>query len=880
MSANFDWQTEEDERRTQSGWDDVVETGPDRPPRRPLPWRLIAVVVVLVAAVGGIIWWRVDRRVSATLQAFRTDVIASHNLIQRAAADGDEEIFRSVLSGRMPTWTAGALEVFHEQLLFDRSPLGLIPVEGSLPFILSIPDEEAALGEQAADITFSPDLNEAVVTVNQPYQREGSPDTVVLQQTTVFRRGDSRWLLSPPMDEFWGDWITVEGQYLNLIYPARDEPVAGRLAEDLDAEIGRLCATLEEINCSADLQLTVRLDTDPATLASLSSPLGALRRAREREDILELPAPTLVGLPLADDNDGYAALRDGYARHLLAAVIAQAVGWRCCDEELLFDLILEYQLGELGLKTWPVGEAEYQRVLDSRIRLSDLGVFLRGRFPSFIPAEREWELRTAVDFLASGVPGVTTTGMQRALQRSRNFERFLNEMLANAEPDTSAPYPGLDLAFWLHAFEMQDRTGESLSPPEDEELYLACTAVDGNQSSDTSTLLRYSPDEQHWTEMYSLQGFVWMSALPNPEMLLLQEFALEGESWRTNIWRDGGSTPAYAGDEGLFAISFGETDPDGRRMVTYAYDPDAESVRSFLLNLSDCDDGCTTSELAGLPFWSPDGRWAVYAGDNRTFPQSSFLAANERYIVLQSTDGFEDVELNLGPGDAEPDSPELSSIGRGHSPFWVNERTFGYIRRAEVDDPAAQAGEEIVIASVDDRTPELVLASSDILNFLPEELPARRLSLTYVATHPAHPNRLFIVATDLSEQRAYVILYDLDERLPEVRLQMLANLNHSLSFSPDGRYLVMTGQDRRATPPDDNSGVLLVHNIAENRTFPFLTRLPFFLPSVVYDWSADGRWLAVALEDKLVGLIAPDERHVSLIAHNYDGCTSVAWLQP
>src|SRR5690606_22568835 len=147
----------------------------------------------------------------------------------------------------------------------------------------------------------------------------------------------------------------------------------------------------------------------------------------------------------------------------------------------------------------------------------------------------------------------------RAWPRPPNVERFLTAMLATAEPDAGAPYAGLALAFRLRAFEMQDRTGESLSPPEDEELYLACTAVDGNQSSDTSTLLRYSPDEQRWTEMYSLQGFVWMSALPNPEMLLLQEFALEGESWRTNIWRDGGSTPAYAGDEGLFAISFGET---------------------------------------------------------------------------------------------------------------------------------------------------------------------------------------------------------------------------------------------------------------------------------------------------------------------------------
>ena len=204
MSGNFDWQTEEDDRRAQTNWDEPTE--PQRPPptRRPLPWRLIAVVTVLVAAVGGIIWWRIDRQIDDTLQAFRTDVIASHNLIQRAAADGDEEIFRSALSGRVPAWTAGELDVFNAGLFADRAPFGLTPAEGSLPVILDPPDEEAAAGESVADIAFSPDLNEAIVTVNQPFRQEGTTETIVLQQTAVFRRGDSRWLLAPPLEEFWG----------------------------------------------------------------------------------------------------------------------------------------------------------------------------------------------------------------------------------------------------------------------------------------------------------------------------------------------------------------------------------------------------------------------------------------------------------------------------------------------------------------------------------------------------------------------------------------------------------------------------------------------------------------------------------------------------
>jgi len=65
-----------------------------------------------------------------------------------------------------------------------------------------------------------------------------------------------------------------------------------------------------------------------------------------------LPAPSLVGLPAGDEGErkaAYAALRDGYTRHVLGAAIAQAVSWRCCDASLLFSMLLQYQLSDLGL---------------------------------------------------------------------------------------------------------------------------------------------------------------------------------------------------------------------------------------------------------------------------------------------------------------------------------------------------------------------------------------------------------------------------------------------------------------------------------------------------------------------------------------------------
>src|SRR5690606_618783 len=393
MSAKFDWETDEEERRPQESlWDDPTASAGPPPAARRWNWRPAALVLVLALMAGAVIWWRVDRRIDANLQAITTDVVAGHNLVQRAVADGDEEVFRSALSGRMPDWTAGEVELFAEQLFYDRHPFGLSPTEGSLPIILSEPDDETLDEKSIYAVELSPDLNEAVVIVEHPYRVETSGETVLLRQTSLFRRGDSRWLLSPPLDEFWGDWVTSEGNHLSLIYPQRDEEIASRLAADLDAEIGRMCATLEDIDCSADLYLTVRLQTDPTSLSAMSIPLGPLQEAREQEDILELPTPTLVGLPVQEDEAqreaGYAALRDGYTRNILGAAIAQTIGWQCCDDALLFSLLLDYQLGELGLKTWPITPADHQRVLDRRIRMSDPANYLRARFRSEVAGDR------------------------------------------------------------------------------------------------------------------------------------------------------------------------------------------------------------------------------------------------------------------------------------------------------------------------------------------------------------------------------------------------------------------------------------------------------------------------------------------------------------
>lgn len=887
MSANFDWQTEEDARRPQHIWDEPNDPRPDKPGGRKPPWRLIAVVVVLMVLVGGVVWWRIDRQIEQTLQAFRTDVIASHNLVQRAVVENDEEIFRSVLSGRNPAWTAGSIEAFQAGLFVDRSPLGLVPLEGTLPAILQADDGEIAVGEQGSDIEFSADLNEAIITVDQPYRVEGSQGSVILQQTTIYRRGDSRWLLAPPLIEFWGESNTVEGDRLSVIYPARDREIAERLAGDLDAEIGRMCATLPDVNCSADFHMTVRFDSDPATLASLSRPMGALQRSRDRADILELPTPTLVGLPVEDDpllwEAGYESLSNGYARLVVGAAISNAVGWRCCDNTLLFHILLEYQLGELGLKEWPISEADHQRILESRVRLSDLSGYLRARFPTEIDEDRMWELRAAVDFLANGLPGTSVAGIQRSLDQTRSFDQFLNRVSSQAQIASRSQMPNnLDAAWWLYSLD-RDALAPStpIAPSGSEELFLSCQAVDGNQPTDTSSLLRFSFDDGIWNQVYTMPGFIWMAKLPDPRMMLLQEFSNNDEVWRTNVWRDGGRTTVFAPSDSDYSISFGETDAPGERMVVYSIARETESVSASVVDLRECDEnGCRSIHLPGSPIWSPDGESAVYVMDDDFVFGLRFVQSNQTYILVDSSNLSSGI-LALGPGDAQAGSPELTPLAPGRSPFWIDNRTYGYIRPAEMDGPTATHGAEIIVTgTINDPTPQPVISLADLSQFLPDSIRPNRLSIAYVATHPALSQTLFIVVIDRDEDRAYVLSYDLDTRVPVLRLDLLANPHHSLGFSPDGRYLLMTGHDQNRTRMGDGSAVLLLHDLVENHTVPFVYRLPYFLPSVGYDWTADGRRLVMVMEDNLIAIIDPEQGDVQLLPHSHGSCTSVAWVKP
>jgi hypothetical protein len=378
MATGFDWQTDETET-DQALWDEPAPETP-RPAGAGRRWSLLAAIGILVIVLALVVWRQVDRRVEQATQKVQSDVVGSVNLVHRAVESADEELFRSLLSGRSIRWTRATLGLFERDLLFDRRQLGMVASPLELPLVLA-PDP-AAQNEQTAinatvEVTLSPDLTEAEVVTPQPYlvspsNQPGETETVWLRQTAVYRLGKEGWLLSPPLQAFWGSWQTVDGERLDVIYPERDSRVAGRLAADLDALLMRACSEVNNLDCPAGWHVTLRLEHDPDILVELND-----RWLRPASDgAVELPAPTLVGLPVEGDEEaaeaGYRVLLRMYGSRLLRSVLGELTGYDCCRQMLFYRVLVDRLLSELRVQASPVTRIQYGRLLQERVRLENL----------------------------------------------------------------------------------------------------------------------------------------------------------------------------------------------------------------------------------------------------------------------------------------------------------------------------------------------------------------------------------------------------------------------------------------------------------------------------------------------------------------------------
>ncbi len=871
MSEKFDWHAEDD-----LNWDALPadeETNDPSPRRR--RWPILLLVVLLLAGATGLILRQVNRRVDENSQAMRADIISSYNLLQIADADQDDELFFSVLSGSDSSWTVAQKDLFDTGLFYSRTPLGLSAVQTSKS---SVSAENDPL-----EINFSPNLQEAEVISEQPFMIDighGLTETVILQETAVYRLGRERWLLSPPDDEFWGLQSSRQGTRLRLSAPERDAELARRLLPDLERKLDEMCQSLAEINCHSDLAVEVQFSTDPSTLVATLHPIVAEQAGGVLR--VKLPTPTLIGVPI--DETGYQALFRGYAAQLVSAVISHLVDFTCCRHAAFHQALLNHQLNQLSLKPWPVTTIDYQRILDEQLQIADIDNLWRNEDTGILTGSEGWRVYAFLDYLLETYPALSTVIMQRELVRHESIYGWLDDSLSGAVDHTDAiSSSDLIRQFWLQAYTQTFSTGDrGTAPAPAQDLQFICNIQDDTIPSSTlAALYRYDLNQESWTKEFSTANALFLSPLPDDERLMLVEYNSGARWWQTQLWQDGHINPLLSGSN-QYSVSFGYTDPDGSSLLVFVFPPDGNDAIITLFDLNQCNaEGCGSRTLPSIPIWSPDGSQAIFTDEPNA--QLALLQSNLRTVMFDSTADTPSLQMyhsdrqKLVEGEAIISVAELTGMGNGHAPFWLDNETVGYVALA--NGRFSRPGQEILYTPVGKDEPQLLLTMNDLAETFPDPASIERIFwIHYAMVHPTDPKILFVVALSGWDQQAHLFSFNRVSGEIQHLMENSYAADHTLALSPDGRFQVLTGRILNQPGIARDDALLLLHDLTLNSTTPFLIKPADFPAFPSYDWSSDGEWLAMMLDYDLVGLFSPQYNELRLIENAPGNCSSPSWI--
>ncbi|MCB8928074.1 MAG: WD40 repeat domain-containing protein [Ardenticatenaceae bacterium] len=843
---SFEWQTEEDSR-----WDeDVAPPEPPKRARRRWSWWLLLGVVLVGTAVF-LAYRQLNQRVETATENVEADLLASYAVLQRAAQSRDENLFGSLISGRDDEWSQAQRDLLNAGLLFDRSGFGL----EWMPQVA----ETAVISQ-----TFSPELTAAELTTVQNYGLDignGLTQTVQLARTDVYRLGADRWLYAPPEPEFWGETQTVEGQLLSVDYPARDEAIVQRLAADLEAKLVQVCNT-EGYECPPDARVRIDFSSKPNSLRQTTTLFfptsGAADFSRtiwRGDDIIVLPTPTLVGMPL--DETGYGAIFRGYASSVLTIAINELVGWNLENNLAMYRAILERQLYELGIGNWPLADTAVlfsDDYYSPGFRTFELSLFWNNPFPA---ASLEFDNNPLpyilVDFLLSEL-NLGTADIAKALVLSKE-ERFIDWL--NGVSGLTWTEAIFSDAFrnYISRWQASPRV---LPEPEDG-LLLLCQnpllATQGMYYFDDSLteplLLESLPYDElrHFIGLPGGDGLAVMaqeSATGQPETYLLFN-GTERVDVDWSVVEGVTSRPPLA----VPTMVLG----NGRYLLWTITRDYANGNFFVVTDVDACQagSGCGANPVGGYPTWSPSA---------------------EQLITLSIidpwwTEGMSDGMMLLR---TEPTATAINSPGFGASVFWLDETRFGYLTQYQ------NGLQQLVLSDVTLSGPRVLLTNLSLLADEPPpgDRPAR-FSFQFVQPLPNSPSVLALLvrgqANGQTSGHLYFYDYEMETVVGYVLLENWRNAQvEGYRFSPDGRFLFITYAN-----PDETAVNLTIYDTHESRVFHTRLDGDSALPRHFYaSWSPDGAWLAM-----------PEMGYIRLWHNGRDerllnfeglGCTNAAWV--
>jgi hypothetical protein len=820
---NFEWQTEEDE----TIWETERPPAPPPPPKR-RRWIYVLVAVIALFAAGLVVGRQVNQRIDETRVAIEADVRAADNLARTAAAEVDGEVMITLLSGRDPVWTQTQEGLLDAQLLYGWA---------AAPFGLEAqPDEYGPL-----TVELSNDLNQAQVSGEQLYtiQTAAGSESVALSQTWIYRRGRRNWLLSPPDDDFWGDWETTSGRYATVVFPLRDEEFALSFARDLDDALATFCAE-SGLECPPNLHMHVRLETDPQALLSLADPTEMLVAGSR----LELPTISLVGRPV--DQEAYRALVNGYSAHVLSAAVGEITGWECCAQILYYQTLVDYLLAGQGLLYRQLAPENYLDLVN--IRLDDI------IFDELWDIENLGAVTTDNQYLMAGlVEFLITQNYQPAdmlahLMTEPDYLPWLQNPRILSRPKLNA---GWNDYIQERILAYQEREMIPADLPEDN-LVLFCSPEIGAEEYQPDTIMRFHPQQERLEELAKVEDEIALgSSVAGTNSVIYTAGNLNESDVSTIYWpldqqpitvepQQPGDISAYIGHP---------VDPQGTQVPFWMFnDINAQGLSFSILDLATCTggDSCPTVPVPGRPIWSPSGE----------------------HLALEEVDGM----MLWGDRDLE----SWSSLGPGRSPVWLDEQTIAYLN---------VPGQLIRINRLDEEGATTLFDAENINELLPSNRQRFSLELQKLLYDPNRPGTLLLLASTGLSSEIFVFAIQAEE--PGMDWAAAANndaLQAKLLF--DGRALsysepdvVFSANGRWLTMRAPNGEILLYDQDTEQTTSLVQTWVFSFLQ---YAWSPDDTWLAY-IGSNYIELIRP-EPDGDLYRYFYflDGanCGFVSWVQP
>lgn len=807
MSDQFSWRTDEDE-----GWDDTpIHPSPKTKKRR--SWLWLLAVTAAAFTITFALYLRLQEQVETAAATAEAELLAAHQLIQQAAASNDLDLFRSNLSRRDPDWANAQRALISTGLYLNRSAFGL-RWWGETQLNLS---DAAATPTLPITITLSPDLLSAEVVYEEEYLIEGSSgvsQTIRLQQTAIYRRGSGRWLRADPQPEFWGVLRTIERDYLTVTYSRRDELIVQQLANDFDAELKQMCLAFPNLDCT-DLHLELRLTRDPASFFSLVQLEDVI--APEEGEII-LPAPTLVGLPV--DDAGYELIMKGYASQLVAAAITQLITYECCHHGLFYHAFMDRLLGDLDLRAAPPLPDNLNENIQEIMSYGMPSLWGHNSLDYSDTTTLPYLYSLADFLLTSAKPPINAVDLLNGLRPNITFDTWLSEV--TAESGTSLALVTMRWASYIT--EQTNPVGNLPLALPSGSIQLSCNAADN-----LSRIFRFDLETQYWTETQQVSeffipvhnGYAAADGGANQQTLLYLDTANRQTSVITTT-----TTSNQSFQPNYFYASqlYGSPPPGYFYFIVQENNSYPPLASHWLADLTSCQAGqCDLKRLPGIPIWSPDSQ----------------------HMILYEDVG-EDLSDNLFMADGT--GGNLTEVGQGYLPFWLDNDHYGYFIRDENG-----TFSQMLTGQVDQALPEVILIESELHNRLnPDDLVY--FYLAWAMPRPQSiPHRLTLLAygrsTSDNTDQYYLLEMQWDENwqtVTDVQLNRQSENGLFPFYSPDGRYLVLledTAQSSHLTLINQETLAEQSYAVADFFNFP--------------NWSRDGQWLIQMTSTEVI-LIAPD----------------------